>query len=112
MNLIKYKGQFCARQNNTVVVLIGVFQYKDNIYRVYIIQSFTQSYWDRGQDQGTIKLVSVVSRILDTMRLVRHYRLKTTRKLRHNWLDTLQLITILLDTINSDSKGPLTSINT
>ena len=60
--------------------------------------------------QGVLKLVSVVSRILDTMRLVRHYGLKTTRKLRHNWLDTVHLITILLDTINSDSKGPLTSI--
>ena len=48
-----------------------------------------------GCDQGAIKLVSVVSRILDTMRFVRHYGLKTTRKLRLNWLDTGYLITIL-----------------
>ena len=59
--------------------------------------------------QGALKLVSVVSRILDTMRLVRHYGLKTTRKLRHNWLDTVHLITIVLDTINSDSGGLLIS---
>ena len=56
--------------------------------------------------QGSQKLVSVVSVILDTMMLVRQYILKTTGKLRHNWLDTVQLITFLLDTINSDSKGP------
>ena len=40
-----------------------------------------------GWGQGAQKLVSVVSRILDTMRLVRHYVLKTTRELRRNWLD-------------------------
>ena len=50
--------------------------------------------------QGAIKLESVVSRILDTMSLVRNYGFKTTRKLRHNWLDTVHLITVLLDTIN------------
>ena len=60
--------------------------------------------------KGVLKLVSIVSRILDTMRLVRHYGLKTTRELRHNWLDTVHLIINLLETINSDSKGPLTSI--
>jgi hypothetical protein len=61
--------------------------------------------------QGDIKQVSVVSRILDTMRLVRHYGLKTMRKLRHNWLDTVHLIQILLDTMNADIKGPLTPIS-
>jgi hypothetical protein len=48
------------------------------------------------------------------MRLIRHYRLKTTRKLRHKWLDTIHLQSILLDTIgitiNSDRKGPLSSV--
>ena len=39
--------------------------------------------------QGALKLVSVVSRILDTMRMVRHYGLKTTHQLRHNLLDTI-----------------------
>ena len=63
-------------------------------------------------DQGVLNLVTIVSRILDTMRLVRHNGLKTTRKLKHNWLDTVHLITIWLDTINSDSKGPLTSTST
>ena len=38
-----------------------------------------------GLSQGAIKLVSVVS----SMRLVRHCGLKTTRKLRHNWLDSV-----------------------
>ena len=45
------------------------------------------------------------------MRLVRHYGLKTTRDLRHNWLDTLHL---MLDfkgiTINADSMGPLSLV--
>ena len=61
--------------------------------------------------QGVLKLVSVVSRILDTMRLVRHYGMKTTHELRHNWLDTLHL---MLDfkgiTINADSMGPLSLV--
>ena len=61
-------------------------------------------------EQGALTLVSIVPRILDTMRLVRQYELKTARKSRHNWLDAVHLITILLDTINSDSNGPLTSI--
>jgi hypothetical protein len=33
------------------------------------------------------QLVSVVSRILDTMRLVKHYGLKTMHELGFNWLD-------------------------
>ena len=53
---------------------------------------------------GVQKLVSVVSRILNTKRLVRHYRLKTTRNLRYHWLDTVHLMTILIDIIKSDSK--------
>ena len=52
---------------------------------------------------GVQKLVSVVSRILNTKRLVRHYGLKTTRNLRYHWLDTVHLMTILIDT-KSDSK--------
>ena len=53
---------------------------------------------------GVKKLVSVVSRILNTKRLVRHYGLETTRNLRYHWLDTVHLMTILIDIIKSDSK--------
>ena len=53
---------------------------------------------------GVQKLVSVVSRILNTKRLVRHYGLKTTRNLRYHWLNTVHLMTILIDIIKSDSK--------
>ena len=61
-------------------------------------------------NQGCTKLVSVVSRILDTKRLVRHYGLKTTQKLRQNCLDTVHLITIWIDIINLDIMGSQTSI--
>ena len=58
-----------------------------------------------GLEPGDIqKLVSVVSRILNTKRLVTHYGLKTTRNLRYHWLDTVHLMTILIDIIKSDSK--------
>ena len=58
-----------------------------------------------GLEPGDVqKLVSVVSRILNTKRLVTHYGLKTTRNLRYHWLDTVHLMTILIDIIKSDSK--------
>ena len=60
--------------------------------------------------QGALRLVSIVSMILDTMRLVRHYGLKTTPELRHIWLDTFHLILDIIGiTINSDSLGTLSS---
>jgi hypothetical protein len=40
------------------------------------------------------RALSLVSRILDAMRLVRYYGLKARLKLRHNWLDTVHLITV------------------
>ena len=55
-------------------------------------------------------LKCVISRILDTIRLVRHYELKTKFELRNIWLDTFQLIVDNIGTtINSDSMGPLYS---
>ena len=61
--------------------------------------------------QGVLKLVSVVSRILDTMILVRHYGLKTASGLRHNCLDSIHsMLDIICITINSDSMGPLSSV--
>ena len=61
--------------------------------------------------QGAIKLVSVVSRILDTMRLVRHYGLKTTQKLRHNWLDNVHLITIFTQPVLQGRRAVSTGSN-
>ena len=58
----------------------------------------------RIEPEGVQKLVFIVSRILNIKRLVRHYGLKTTRNLRYHWLDTVYLMTILIDIIKSDSK--------
>ena len=60
---------------------------------------------------AVLQMVSVVSRILDVMRLVRHYGLKITRESRHIWLDTFHLTLNIIDiTINSNSMGPLSSV--
>ena len=77
--------------------------------RSFIIatESLMTSHIMGGKGQDAIKLVSVVSRILDTMRLVRRYGLKTTCDLRQSWLFTNHLILDIIGIkIKADGMGP------